>query len=65
MSGPERPPRWTFACREVGFSCEWRLNAGSVGEIQTRFLDHAKCAHGLRELPTDLTGRVEAAARPA
>jgi len=64
MSVSTIPRRWTFACRDVGYACEWKLRAESVDEIQGRFRDHARCAHQLRELPTDLVGRVGAAAHP-
>lgn len=65
MTDVAPPARWTFACRDIGYSCGWRLRAGSLDEIQTRFRDHAKCAHQLRELPSEVVDRVGAAARQA
>ncbi len=65
MTASEGVAHWSFACRDLGYSCEWRLRAGSVEEIQTRFRDHARCAHQLADLPTDLIGRVGSAARLA
>jgi predicted small metal-binding protein len=59
------PSRWSFDCRDVGYSCEWRLRAPSVAEIQARFREHARCAHQLPEVSADLLGRVGGAARPA
>ncbi len=54
-----------FSCRDVGYACEWSLRAASADEVQSRFRDHARCAHGLPEVSGELAARVAAAIRPA
>ncbi|MGA8303700.1 MAG: DUF1059 domain-containing protein [Thermoplasmata archaeon] len=65
MTAPERPTRWALACRDLGFACGWSLTAGSVVEVRNRFFEHAKCAHGMRDLPGEMASRVDSAAQPA
>ncbi len=55
--------KWRFACRDAGFPCEWQLRATSTSEIETRFREHARCAHGLRELPPEIVALVESVSR--
>ncbi|MGI0128903.1 MAG: DUF1059 domain-containing protein [Thermoplasmata archaeon] len=57
-------PRWSFSCRDVGYSCEWQVRTSSVDELKARFLEHARCAHTVSPLPPELLARVERAARP-
>lgn len=52
-----------FACRDLGQVCEWALRAPSADEIERRYRDHARCAHGLREISPEQAGRVRAAIR--
>jgi predicted small metal-binding protein len=54
-----------FACRSLGYTCEWALRAGSPQEILERVRDHARCAHNLQELTPDTVHRVEQAIHPA
>ncbi len=54
-----------FECRSLGFPCEWALRAGSKAEIVERVREHARCAHNMGELSTDLLVKVEHAIVPA
>jgi predicted small metal-binding protein len=63
MNSAEGPSHWSFSCRDVGYSCEWRLRAANADEIQTRFKEHARCAHQIREVPPELLQRVVSASR--
>jgi predicted small metal-binding protein len=55
---------FSFACRDLGRSCEWALRAPSVEEIESRFREHARCAHQLREIDAGLAAALRAAIRP-
>lgn len=65
MSEPSSTPFRTLACRDLGFPCEWQLRAASIDEVQRRFREHARCAHGMAELDAGWVDRVTAASRPA
>lgn len=54
-----------FECRSVGFTCEWALRAGSKAEVVERMREHARCAHGMSDLPSELVPKVEAAVHAA
>ena len=54
---------WSLTCRDVGYSCEWRVRATSLPEITARYRDHAKCAHAASDAVGDLLLRAESAAR--
>jgi predicted small metal-binding protein len=51
----------SFACSDIGYACEWGLLASSAAEVQMRFRDHARCAHGISPVSPELEGRVTAA----
>ncbi|MGA9838937.1 MAG: DUF1059 domain-containing protein [Thermoplasmata archaeon] len=55
--------RWSFACLDIGLPCEWRLRAATQDEVELRFREHAKCAHGASDATGELIGRVRGAAR--
>lgn len=55
---------FAFSCRDLGEVCEWALRAPTVEEIERRYREHARCAHGLREISTGQSDRVRAAIRP-
>jgi predicted small metal-binding protein len=61
MSIPEPSVHWSFACRDLGFGCEWRLRAASVDEVKVRFFEHARCAHSVSQPSAEWSGRVESA----
>jgi predicted small metal-binding protein len=57
--------RWSVACRDLGFACEWELRARPWGEVRSRFFDHAKCAHAVAGPTPELDGRLESVRRGA
>ncbi len=61
------PPesRWSLACRDLGFPCEWELRARPLPEVESRFRDHARCAHALAEVGPELSAKLAAARRPS
>jgi predicted small metal-binding protein len=54
---------FSFACRSVGGSCEWAMQADSPQIILARFAEHQKCAHHLPQLTPELVRSAEAAIR--
>lgn len=56
---------WAFECRSLGFPCEWALRAASKAEIVERVREHARCAHGMAELPSEMVPKVEASVHGA
>jgi predicted small metal-binding protein len=54
----------SFSCSSLGNVCEWALFASNVDEVQRRFRDHARCAHGISPVPADLVERVAGATHP-
>jgi predicted small metal-binding protein len=54
---------YTLACSTLGNTCEWAFRGGSIDEIELRFRDHARCAHQLRELSSELLDRVRQSIR--
>jgi predicted small metal-binding protein len=61
------PPatRWSLACRDVGFSCEWEMRARPLEEVRSQFREHAKCAHAIAEIGPELSAKIDAARRPS
>ncbi len=53
-----------FACRSIGLTCEWAVQAASVQELYPRIAEHAKCAHKIAEVDAALKARIEAALTP-
>ncbi len=65
MSDAAPPSRRALACRDLGFACEWQIRSASPSEIESRFREHARCAHGLSALPPELAERVTSELRTA
>jgi len=65
MNATGAEARWSLACRDVGFACEWEMRARPLGEVEARYRDHAKCAHSLAELGSELNAKIVAARRPS
>lgn len=64
MTPSDGVARWSLACQDVGYPCEWRVRATSLEEITARFYDHARCAHAVAQPRVDLSVKIEALARP-
>ena len=65
MTGIGAGPSVAFACRDLGFNCEWALRADSAEEVRARFRDHAKCAHAIDPIPAELSARLDSAVHAA
>ncbi len=58
-------PQVAFECRSLGFPCEWALKGSSTNEVLDRVREHARCAHNMPEVPSDLLPKIQAAIHPA
>lgn len=65
MSDAAPATRRSLACRDLGFACEWQVRSTSPTEIESRFREHARCAHGLGALPPELAERIASELRTA
>jgi predicted small metal-binding protein len=53
-----------FECRSIGLPCEWALRTETPREILDRVREHAKCAHNMPELSTELVSKIQGAIHP-
>ena len=51
------------SCREVGVDCDFEARGETEQEILQKCADHARSAHGMQELPPELTEKVRSAIR--
>jgi predicted small metal-binding protein len=51
----------SLACRDLGLRCEWEIRSGPVPELERRFREHYRCAHGGAEPPSEISRRLNAA----
>jgi predicted small metal-binding protein len=63
MNASAGQPLRSLACRDVGFPCEWSIRSASGAEIESRYREHAKCAHPGDAGTPALAERVERATR--
>ncbi len=40
----------SFACRDIGMSCDFTARAGSEEELMKKIANHAKKAHNMRQI---------------
>ncbi len=50
-------------CRDVGVDCDFEAHGQTEQEVLTQCADHARSAHGMQELPSQLLAKVKAAIR--
>jgi predicted small metal-binding protein len=55
----KRPAKYSFSCSSVGMNCGFEIvGASSVDEVLEELSIHAKMAHNLSQIPSDLLNRV-------
>ena len=52
-----------MSCRDVGPDCDFVARGESVEEVMGQVADHARTAHGMEEVPTELAEKAKAAIR--
>jgi predicted small metal-binding protein len=50
-------------CRSIGVDCDFEARGNTVEEVLQKCAEHAKSAHGMKELPKELADKVRAAIR--
>ena len=50
-------------CRDVGVDCDFEARAETLDELMKQCAEHAKSAHGMKEIPAELVAIVRAAIR--
>jgi len=53
----------TIHCKEVGFDCEGIVRADSEDEVLRMAAEHAKSAHGVTELTSEMVEKVKSVIR--
>jgi predicted small metal-binding protein len=48
--GSKRNERYSFACSDVGYKCDWRTEASSEEELMDRVEEHGRSAHNFQQL---------------
>lgn len=52
-----------ISCRDVGVDCDFRARAKDMDELMIVLSKHAKDAHGMTQIPTEILAKVKAAVR--
>jgi predicted small metal-binding protein len=42
--------RYSFACSDVGYKCDWRVEAATEDELMDRVEEHGRMAHNFQQL---------------
>jgi predicted small metal-binding protein len=42
--------RYSFACGDVGYQCDWRTEASSEDELMDQIEEHGRTAHNFQQL---------------
>lgn len=53
----------TIHCKDVGFDCEGIVRANSEDEVLRMAAEHAKSAHGVTELTSEMVEKVKSVIR--
>jgi predicted small metal-binding protein len=43
-------PRYSFACSDVGYKCDWRAEADSEEKLMDQVEEHGRSAHNFQQL---------------
>ena len=50
-------------CKDAGMNCDWSTTGKDEKEILLKATEHARTAHGFKELPRDLLGKIRGVIR--
>ncbi len=53
----------TVKCRDVGVDCDFEARGQTDQEVLRDAAEHARSAHGMKEIPPELAAKVKAAIR--
>jgi predicted small metal-binding protein len=51
------------SCRDVGVDCDFVMRGQTEQEVLKKCAEHARSAHGMKEIPAELMAKVKAAIR--
>ena len=49
---------YSFSCKDIEMNCGFSTEAKSMDELMPKIVDHAKTAHGMKEISEDLKQKV-------
>ena len=50
-------------CSDVGVDCDFEATAPTEAELMVKLQEHARTAHGFKDIPPELVAKVKAAIR--
>ncbi|HWR49592.1 MAG TPA: DUF1059 domain-containing protein [Bryobacteraceae bacterium] len=50
-------------CRSIGVDCDYEARGETVEDVMQQCAEHARTAHGMKEIPPELATKVRAAIR--
>ena len=51
----------SFACKDIGMACEFKTSAPSEVDLMKKIAEHAKNAHKMETVPTDVMAKIKKA----
>ena len=55
------PKKFSFACKDIGMSCGFEANAERKEELMGKIAEHARSAHNINKIDSELQKKVEKA----
>lgn len=53
--------KYTFACRDIGISCDFKAEAANMEDLLPKIAEHAKNAHDMAQIDDETMAKVRAA----
>ncbi len=53
--------KYAFACRDIGMSCDFKVDAANMDALMPKIAEHAKRAHGMDKIDDATMAKVRAA----
>jgi predicted small metal-binding protein len=50
-----------FKCADIGMKCGFETTADTTEQLMPKIANHAKTAHGMTSIPSDILAKVQAA----
>ena len=51
----------SFACKDLGMKCEWKVTGKTEAEIMPKITEHAAKMHNMKTIPPDMMEKVKKA----
>jgi len=51
----------SMKCSDVGVACDFEARAETEAELMVKLQEHARTAHGFKDIPPELVAKVKAA----